>query len=50
METSTESLCCCEMLEISEEWFNGIYNKFISFLVWSVMIPWNFLSCYLVYY
>ena len=27
METSTESLCCCEMLEISDEWFNGIYNQ-----------------------
>ena len=33
------SLCCCEMLEISDEWFNGIYNYFISFLVWSVKIP-----------
>ena len=35
METSTESLCCLEILEISDERFNGIYNYvyFISCMI-----------------
>ena len=32
METSAESLCCCEMIEISDEIFNAIYSYVYSFL------------------
>ena len=35
METSTENLCCREILEISDERFNGIYSYvyFISCMI-----------------
>ena len=44
METSTESICCREMLEISDERFNGIYNYvyFISCMICNDSLYYQF--------